>query len=83
MTPSARLHGVAAEFDSPESLLAAARALSGDGYTKMDAFTPFPVHGLDKRWPRPLAVGVPGLWGGPGGDGRGRSNGGRAPWIPR
>ncbi len=48
MNGPARLHGVVAEFDSPESLLASARALRSDGYTKMDAFTPFPVHGLDK-----------------------------------
>lgn len=48
MSEPNRLHGVAGQFDSPESLLTAARALSGDGYTRMDAFTPFPVHGLDK-----------------------------------
>jgi len=48
MTGPNRLHGVAGEFDSPESLLAAARALSADGYKKMDAFSPFPIHGLDR-----------------------------------
>ena len=48
MNGTPRLHGVVAEFDSPDSLLASARALSSAGYTKMDAFTPFPVHGLDK-----------------------------------
>ena len=48
MSEPARLHAVAGQFDSPDSLLAAARALSRDGYTRMDALTPFPVHGLDK-----------------------------------
>ncbi len=48
MNGPGRIHGAAGQFDSPESLLAAARALAGDGYTRMDAFTPFPVHGLDK-----------------------------------
>ncbi|HSW51522.1 MAG TPA: DUF3341 domain-containing protein [Bryobacteraceae bacterium] len=46
MTP--RLHGVAAEYSSPESLLAAVRGARAEGYTRMDAFTPYPVHGLDR-----------------------------------
>jgi hypothetical protein len=41
-------HGVAAEFASPEALLAAATAARAQGYTKMDAYTPFAVHGLDR-----------------------------------
>ncbi len=48
MSPAARPHGVAAEFASPEELLGAVRAARAAGLTKMDAFTPFPVHGLDK-----------------------------------
>lgn len=38
--------GIIAEFDSPESLIDAANTALDQGYTKMDAFTPFPVHGL-------------------------------------
>lgn len=44
---SQRLYGVVAEFETPEALLEAARALRRDGYTRLDAFTPFPVHGLE------------------------------------
>jgi hypothetical protein len=35
-----------AEFDSPELLLEAAHAVQRAGYTKTDAFSPMPVHGL-------------------------------------
>ncbi len=48
MSAPNRIHGVAGEFATPEALLAAARALREEGYTRMDAFTPFAVHGLDK-----------------------------------
>lgn len=48
MKETNRAHGVAAEFESPEALLAAAKAARAEGYTKMDAYTPFPVHGLDR-----------------------------------
>lgn len=48
MSAPDRVHGIAGEFATPEALLAAARALRDEGYTKMDAFTPFAVHGLDK-----------------------------------
>jgi hypothetical protein len=48
MSERARTYGVAAEFASPEALLAAVRGLRSEGFTKMDAFTPFPVHGLDQ-----------------------------------
>jgi hypothetical protein len=40
------LYGLMAEFRSPESLLAAARRASGEGFKRMDAYTPFPVEGL-------------------------------------
>ena len=43
-----RVHGVAAEYPSAEALLEAVRGARADGYTKMDAFTPYPVHGLDR-----------------------------------
>lgn len=35
-----------AEYDSPEALIAAATKATDAGYTCMDAFTPFPVHGM-------------------------------------
>ena len=41
------LYGLMAEFESPEQLLAAARAVRNAGYSRVDAFTPFPVEGLD------------------------------------
>jgi hypothetical protein len=39
-------YGVIAEFGDAEGLLAAAHAAREAGYTEMDAFSPFPVHGL-------------------------------------
>ncbi len=39
-------YGVIAEFADADSLLAAAHAAREAGYTQMDAFSPFPVHGL-------------------------------------
>ncbi|AKT42134.1 DUF3341 domain-containing protein [Chondromyces crocatus] len=43
-----------AEFETPEALLSAIEALHARGYRKLDAFTPYPVHGLEKalRLPR-------------------------------
>jgi hypothetical protein len=41
-------YGVAAEFESPEALLDAIRAVRALGYAKLDAYTPFPVHGIDE-----------------------------------
>lgn len=41
------LHGVMAEFDDPDAVLAAANRAREAGYTRMDGYTPFPVHGLD------------------------------------
>lgn len=39
--------GALAEFDSPDALKAACRKIRDAGYTKWDAHTPYPVHGLD------------------------------------
>ena len=41
-----RVYGLLAEFSQPEDLLAAARAAHAAGYRRMDAYTPFPVHGM-------------------------------------
>lgn len=40
------LYGVIAEFNDPQALLDAANAVREKGYTSIDAFSPFPIHGL-------------------------------------
>ncbi len=40
---SAPLYGLLAEFDRPEALRAAVRAAMAAGYTRLDAFSPFPL----------------------------------------
>jgi hypothetical protein len=39
-------YGLMAEFDSPQALLDAAYKVGKAGYTKTDAHTPMPIHGL-------------------------------------
>lgn len=43
-----KVHGVVAEYTSVDTLLSACRRVRDAGYHKTDAFTPFPVHGIDK-----------------------------------
>jgi|694.fasta_scaffold48148_3 mono/diheme cytochrome c family protein len=43
-----RSTGWVAEFSNEHALLEAARKVRDSGYTKTDAFTPFPVHGIDE-----------------------------------
>lgn len=40
--------GLLAQFDDPHALLAAAEKVRDAGYTKTDAYIPFPVHGIDE-----------------------------------
>jgi hypothetical protein len=40
---SERLHGVMAEFSAPAALIAAVAAAKHAGYTRLDAFSPFPM----------------------------------------
>lgn len=41
------LVGLLGQFDDPDSLIAACNNAREAGYKKMDAYTPFPVHGID------------------------------------
>lgn len=66
------LYGVMAEFDTPTKLVEAARRVRAEGYRRVDAYSPFPIHELfdaldahDRRLP--LAVlfgGIVGMVGG-------------------
>jgi ActD protein len=65
-------YGLLAEFDSPEALLAATRRAFGEGFRRMDAYSPFPVEGLSEalgfhRTRVPLIVLIGGLIGCVGG----------------
>ena len=49
--------GVVAQFDSATAIYAAAEKITSKGHTRVDAHTPFAVHGLDKalrHGPSPL-----------------------------
>lgn len=48
-----KVWGVVGQFSDPHDLVEAGRKIRGMGYTKLDAMTPFPVHGIDD------AIGVP------------------------
>lgn len=47
------VYGLLAEFKHPGELHAAAKAVREAGYTRFDAHSPFPIHGMDK------AMGLP------------------------
>lgn len=67
-------YGVMAEFDTAAELIIAARKMRDAGYTKTDAFSPYPLHEIDaaigiKRSILPYLIfagGVTGLLGGLG-----------------
>jgi len=42
------LYGVCAEFESADDLIHAAAKAREAGFTEMDAYSPFPIHGLDE-----------------------------------
>lgn len=44
---SAPVWGLMAEFNSPSELLAATRRAYSAGYRRLDAYSPFPVHGME------------------------------------
>ena|SRR5690606_12970606 len=45
--------GVVAEFDSASAIYHACEKVTAEGYTRTDAHTPFPVHGIDKVLKQP------------------------------
>ncbi len=47
------VYGVIASFSEPDDLLRASKAARLAGFRKLDAFTPFPVHGIEE------ALGIP------------------------
>ena len=62
------LYGLMAEFKDPEDLLHAAERVHKEGYRKVDAYTPFPIHGLDEvleihDWRVPWIIFLSGLAG--------------------
>jgi hypothetical protein len=66
------IYGLMAEFADPTSLVEAARRVTAEGYQKVDAYSPFPIHELfdaldahDKRVPLVvLGGGIAGMLGG-------------------
>ncbi|WP_441285875.1 DUF3341 domain-containing protein [Sorangium sp. KYC3313] len=40
--------GLLAEFETPEAMLRAIAELRSRGYRRLDAFTPYPIHGIDE-----------------------------------
>ena len=47
-TPIEGLYGVIAEFNDAQSLIEAGNAAREHGYTQLDAFSPFPIHGMSE-----------------------------------
>jgi hypothetical protein len=70
-SPAARpaLHGVMGEFSTPQDLVTAIEEVRAQGYTRLDAYTPFPI---EEAWealghhksPVPLIVLIGGIVGG-------------------
>src|SRR5690554_3102135 len=46
-TEAPALYGLVAEFETPEEIMAAAKAVRKAGHTRFEAYTPFEVAGLD------------------------------------
>src|ERR1700759_3823058 len=45
-TPGEGLYGVIAEFSDAQALVTAAHAAKDHGYKDLDAYSPYPIHGL-------------------------------------
>lgn len=72
MAESPTIYGLMAEFTDPDELVQAARQIYGQGYRRLEAYTPFPINELAEivgvRGRRlPLIVLAGGLLGGVGG----------------
>jgi hypothetical protein len=72
--PRPPLHGLLAEFDTAEALVAAARAAYAAGYRRMDGYSPYPLEDLAEALGFhenriPLVVGLGGIAGAVGGYG--------------
>lgn len=69
--PNPHLYGLLAEFRNEDALRAAARAARAHGYTRAEAYSPFPLEGLEdvvgleRNWVAPAAL-LGGLAGGAG-----------------
>ena len=46
-TKKPAIHGLLAEFDKPEAIVETARQARAEGFTKVEAFSPMPIHALD------------------------------------
>ena len=59
MKPAKQPYGILAEFDGPKSLIRAATELNKIGYTRVEAYAPYPVPGLAEALHfKPLAIPV-------------------------
>ena len=47
--------GLLAEFSDPGALVHAVEGLREEGYTELDTFTPFPIHGMDRAMGLPVS----------------------------
>jgi mono/diheme cytochrome c family protein len=47
MDRTGKLFGITALFDTPDSIIKAAKKVVSEGYKKFDVNTPYPVHGMD------------------------------------
>jgi hypothetical protein len=62
MTADLRLFGVMAEFERPDEILAATRRVREAGYRKFNAYTPYPVEGMQEAldfnftWVSPIVL---------------------------
>src|SRR5579883_2157673 len=62
------LYGLVAEFDNADALVQAVIAAREAGYRKMDAYSPFPVHGMEEAlefhdWRLPWLIFIGGITG--------------------
>jgi hypothetical protein len=69
---AAPLYGILAEFANAEALCAAARHVRAHGYTRAEAYSPFPIAqleevlGMERNWVAPITL-LGGIAGGAGG----------------